>query len=541
MTQIGSTMTEMPFPLFDAACIVGRHLKLQADGLHSAADLLADLDHHGISEALVVDSLSREGHPEPGNLRVLEVTRDHPRLVPAWSALPAYGDDEQEAPEALLARMRENRVGALFFYPQQYRFSLQDWCVDPFLGPFAAAGVPFFIDYNEVGRGGWGWDHTDWEAVVGLCRRWPQLPVVVSEFRIRQAQRMIYRALDACPNLHLELSGLWLHRAIEYITDHWGADRLIFGSHWPYLGHHVTVAPLATAEIDEVDRARIGSGNLRRLVSWCGPRPEVQVELPPPADEFAAFARTGVRPPEMRFWDNHGHMGGRATHYHLPNCTLDGIVRDMDRLGVQQTCVFSFTGVFSDEQPGNDYVAEAVRRYPDRFVGFTLLNPHRGRDGMLAELERGAAMGLRGVKLIPHYQDYPEEGPLIDVACQWAHERRQIILDHHWGSAAQVERLVSTYSDACFFTGHSTTAYTEVMRRHPNLYVCSCPLCGPRTCEEVVAAIGADRLMFGSDLQDLPIAWGLGPILFARLEPAQKRLILGENLRRVLRQYSLNP
>ena len=341
-------MTEGLFPLFDAACIVGRHLKLQAGGLHSATDLLTDLDHYGIGEALVVDALGREGHPEPGNQRVLQVAQDHPRLVPAWSALPAYGDDEQDAPEAFLARMRQHRIGALYLYPRQYRFSLQDWCVDPFLGPMAAARVPVFIDYNEVGRDGWGWDHTDWEAVVGLCRRWPQSPVIVSEYRIRQAQRMIYRALDACPNLRVELSGLWLHRAIEYITAHWGAERLLFGSHWPYLGHHVTVAPLATAEISDEDRARIGAGNLRDLVSWCSPRQAAEVALPPPMDEFAAYGRTGVRPPTMRFFDNHGHMGGRAPHYHLANCTTDGIVRDMDRLGVQQT---ASTGDGSSRKP----------------------------------------------------------------------------------------------------------------------------------------------------------------------------------------------
>jgi hypothetical protein len=272
-------------------------------------------------------------------------------------------------------------------------------------------------------------------------------------------------------------------------------------------------------------------------MAWCEPV-HPQVTLPAPADEFVAFAQTGQRPATMTFCDNHGHMGGHLSHYHLPNCTLDGIVRDMDRLGVERACVFGFTGVTSDEQPGNDAVIEAVRRYPERFVGFTMLNPHRGRDEMLRELARCQAQGLRGIKLIPHYQGYPTEGALIDVACQWAHERRQIILNHDWGSLAQVERLVSTYPDACFFTGHSTAAYAGIMKRHANLYVCSCPLLQPRACENLVAAIGADRLMFGSDLQDLPIAWGLGPILFARLSPDDKRLILGENLRRILPQYS---
>jgi len=127
------------------------------------------------------------------------------------------------------------------------------------------------------------------------------------------------------------------------------------------------------------------------------------------------------------------------------------------------------------------------------------------------------------------------------VACQWAHERHQVIVDHHWGSAAQLERLLATYPNACYFTGHATTEYADLMRRYPNLYVCTCPLLGPRACEEMVAAIGADRLLFGSDLQDLPIAWGLGPILFARLPAPDKRLILGQTLQRILSEYSLTP
>jgi len=35
------------------------------------------------------------------------------------------------------------------------------------------------------------------------------------------------------------------------------------------------------------------------------------------------------------------------------------------------------------------------------------------------------------------------------------------------------------------------------------------------------------------------IAWGLGPILFARISPDDKEKILGGNLRRILSKYSL--
>jgi len=428
---------------FDANCVIGRHLKLQARAPHAAEDLLGEMDHFGIAEALVVDALARENHPADGNSRVLTAVRGHPRLHPAWSALPHGPVDEQPAPADFLAQMRENRVGALFLYPAQYRFTLSDWCVDAFLEPLAAARVPIFINPNEVGRGGWPADVTDWDAVVALCRRWPELPVVVSEFRIRRTNRLAYRALDACGNLHIELSGYWLHRGIEFITEHWGAQRLLFGSNWPALGQAPALVALTTAEISADDKRRIAGDNLRDLIRWCEPE-HPAVELPPPVDEYVAFAQTGERPPDMTFADNHGHLGPHACHYHLPKCDLAGIVADMDRFGVEFVCAFSFSGVFGDERFGNDVVAEAVGRFPDRFVGFTMLNPHRGEADMWRELERCTEMGLRGVKLIPYYQDYPDEGPLIDVACRWADEHRQIILNHNWGSAAQMERLLAT-------------------------------------------------------------------------------------------------
>ena len=141
---------------------------------------------------------------------------------------------------------------------------------------------------------------------------WPVLPVVVTESRIRQSQRAVYRALEACRNLRIELSGYWLHHGVEYIT----------------------------------------------------------------------FGRTGRRPQDMTFHDCHGHLGGLAAHYHIPDGDLDSVVGEMERLGVEQSCVFSFAGVTSDECVGNDIVADAVKRYPDRFIGFTLLNPHRGREAM---------------------------------------------------------------------------------------------------------------------------------------------------------------
>jgi len=160
---------------------------------------------------------------------------------------------------------------------------------------------------------------------------------------------------------------------------------------------------------------------------------------------------------------------------------------------------------------------------------------------MLEELQRGLELGMQGVKLAPSFQHYPLDGPLLEVACEFAHEHSQFILNHYWGPTTLLRRLCTRYPNACFFTGHSTTEHVDLVRDVDNLYICTCPFLGWRQTEQHVELYGSDRLLFGSDLMDLPITWGLGPILYARIPEADKRRILGGNLRRLMDRFGVHP
>lgn len=517
---------------FDARVMLGRHVLVNAPprGPHTVEDLYEEMDLSGVGEALVTDCLSLENSPADGNPRIVDITRDQPRLYPAWVVLPT-GTDESPDPDALLKEMRAHQVGMVRLLPDVYRFPLTDWAVDDLLEPLAEARVPVYITWT-------GNDSIEWPAVVDLCRRLPGLPVIVGCDRIRRQMRTCYKAMEACDNIHLDLSGYWLHRGVEYLSQRFGSHRLIYSSNWPRMNMACTLMTVASAELPFEDRQKIAGDNLRNLLSWNVPRRHV-AQPAEPQDELQKWARTGEKPEAIQVYDNHGHLGAHCQHYHVPDGSTDQMLRDMDRYGVEQVCVFSLQGVFSDERYGNDLIFDAVRKYPERFVGFTLVNPHRGHDWMMEELSRGLQAGMRGVKLHATYQRYPEEGPNIDTPCQFVHDHRQIILNHYWGGPKQMDRLVRTYSNACFFTGHTMIDYAATMKECPNLYVCSCPVHTPFIVEQVVKAIGADRFMFGSDLTDLPIAWGIAPILLARISLADRMKIIRDNLRDVLKQYGL--
>ena len=518
---------------FDACCYLGRHVHMPEGQPETAEAVLAAMDHYGIHEALAIDTLAREANPMAGNERIIERTKDHPRLHPAWAGLMTHSR-ELPPPRDLVAQMRELGVGALFLFYGQFDIRLDEWGIDDLLETLAESRVPVFLCPTNW-RQGSGLDATDWSNVARICRRFPDLPVVVSEHRIYKSQRAVYAALAACPNLMVDLSALWLHRRIEFICREFGSHRLVWGSQLPERDPGAAIMQLNYSDISTHDLSAIAGGNMRRLLSWNEnvSFADDEVALPEPIDSLHRAARQRLPLKDEGFYDSHGHVGWCSPH-HVVEDDLDDLVREMDRFGIRRCFVFGLEGVFGDETYANDEVAKAVNEYPDRFIGFTLVNPNHGERLLRAEMQRGQDMGLRGIKLISSYQGYPVEGPLIDVACEFAHEHRQFILNHHWGSAAQIERLCRAYPNACFIAGHATAAYGAVTKNVDNLFICTCAFHPWGRIEKLVSVCGADRLLFGSDLTDLPIAWGMGPIFYAKIPEADKRKILGGNMQRLL-------
>jgi hypothetical protein len=293
------------------------------------------------------------------------------------------------------------------------------------------------------------------------------------------------------------------------------------------------------SDISTEEISLIAGGNMRNMLSWnknikfAGDN----LKLPEPTDKLHKAVRERLPLSDEKFYDCHGHIGWCTPHHVVHDKPAD-LVKEMDKFGIQTCCVFSLEGVFSDEIYGNDEVAKVIKQYPDKFIGFTLVNLNHGEKIAREEMERGLAMGMKGIKLINDYHGYPSEGWLIDVACDFANKHKQFILNHNWGSPAQMERLCTTYKDTCFITGHTTLAYVDLTKKVDNLFICTCPLLGWGQTELFVQLYGAERIMFGSDLTDLPIAWGLAQIMYAKISEPDKRKILGENLKSLMKKYS---
>ena len=112
--------------------------------------------------------------------------------------------------------------------------------------------------------------------------------------------------------------------------------------------------------------------------------------------------------------------------------SAEDLIAAMDDGGVDQAVVFGFGWHDMDLcRRDNDYVIQSVTRYPDRLIGFAIVNPMCGAEAV-AEIERCAANGFRGVgELMPDGQGYRLDdekvmAPIVEVAA----DRDMVLLTH---------------------------------------------------------------------------------------------------------------
>ena len=250
---------------------------------------------------------------------------------------------------------------------------------------------------------------------------------------------------------------------------------------------------------------------------------------------LAERVRQGLALSDELVIDAHTHFGVMKDYF-VPQADAAGLVRNMDRYGIDRACIFGFAGVCSDYEYGNDEVIAVVRALPDRFIGYATLNANYPED-LIPELERCFKLGLRGIKLITAYQGQPEETERFEPVYDWAEAQHTIILSHQWGAPEFLASLAEKHQNVCFHIGHLNPAYAGVVRQYDNVFTTTTFVPSPVAIVQAVEFFGVENILFGSDFPDLDVSLNIGPLLSADISEADKRAILGGNMAGVLAEY----
>ncbi|GAF75030.1 unnamed protein product, partial [marine sediment metagenome] len=249
-----------------------------------------------------------------------------------------------------------------------------------------------------------------------------------------------------------------------------------------------------------------------------------------------------------------------ATLYSSPEAkvaTADELIDSMDKEGIDVSVILN--GGWTTHElcvETNDYILESIARYPGRLIGFCTVQP-RSPDAAIAEIERCAAGGIRGVgEIRPDRQlfeltEHEIMEPLVEVMVKHnlillTHASEPV--GHQYPGKGNVTPdmlypFITGFPDltvVCAHWGGGLPFYAlmpEVKEAMGNVYfdtAASPFLYSPRIYSQVVQLVGADKILFGSDYPLLAQSRFLKEIGSLDLPQETKDLILSGNARRLL-------
>jgi predicted TIM-barrel fold metal-dependent hydrolase len=237
--------------------------------------------------------------------------------------------------------------------------------------------------------------------------------------------------------------------------------------------------------------------------------------------------------------------------------TAEELIESMDKAGIDISVIVNI-GWTTHERcvESNDYILESVSRYPRRLVGFCMVQPN-STEAAIAEIERCARGGARGIgEMRPDVQSFDLSDEAIMTPLVEALKKNRLILlthasepvGHSYPGKGTItpDRLypfIARHPDltvVCAHWGGGLPFYAlmpEVKKAMQNVFfdtAASPFLYRPQVYQQVSQLVGAEKILFGSDYPLMLQNRVLKEIEAADLTEEAKKLIMGENARRLL-------
>jgi uncharacterized protein len=267
------------------------------------------------------------------------------------------------------------------------------------------------------------------------------------------------------------------------------------------------------------------------------------------------FMGIGADAGEFTVIDAHAHLGMTKFFYVPGDPSIDGLIKTMDRIGINQIAIAPHLAISSDFIAGNDLILKAALSHPDRVIALATMNLNYFSE-CLTELKRCFKYPVfKGIKLHPDFMTYSIQDTRLQSIIQFAADQGAFVLSHtdarisashplKYSDPTWFEPYIEKFPKVDFILAHcglTPEAFPEALRllnTYPNVYLDTTGFrfSNSWTVEEIVKRGSSRRLLFASDMPFNDAASALSRVLYANISEADKRLILGENMINILKK-----
>lgn len=322
------------------------------------------------------------------------------------------------------------------------------------------------------------------------------------------------------------------------------SKRLLYGSGAPVYSSDVAMGPLIFSELNWKTRCDIAGNNLRQLL-----------QIPPVYPSEIHYQRV---PPFII--DVHSHNvrphSNKVSGFHTPDENFSVIewIDYMNLCSIEQSFLNPMESIFDPAENAEELTGELRSEATGRFRFFVPFHPGKD-DGHLSSFKKQLEHpDCVGIKIHPTVHETPADDDVYETVWELAAELNKPIMTHSWEISDynpvqkysfpdRFRRWLEIYPQVNLCLGHAggrANAFrvvTQLCSEFSNIFVdISGDYFDNGMIEAIVAAIGTDRVLFGTDVNWFDSRCMLGAVIGANLSIEDKLKILRYN---ALKWYNL--
>ena len=242
-------------------------------------------------------------------------------------------------------------------------------------------------------------------------------------------------------------------------------------------------------------------------------------------------------PPPYDIIDVSGHYGATPHTAHTPS--LADLDRRAKHLGIGRTFVVDLVGVYHDFVAANRAVRMATRMFNSLTPAATL-DPRRPTHAAL-EIQRCSATETKLYRFFPNEQGgWSPRDPAFRHLAELIGQQDGTLMVEVGSQSGFITDVVSSLHgiDIKLILGNvgyaNSSEAIALMAANPSVHVESRRLCTPDSLEVYAAAVGSDRILFGTGGPPFNAQAVLNLVLQSNLPDSDKKLILAGNAKRLI-------
>ena len=230
----------------------------------------------------------------------------------------------------------------------------------------------------------------------------------------------------------------------------------------------------------------------------------------------------------------------------------DDLVRLLDATGVDRAVAWPMVSYTREMAGDNRAIYEGARAHPDRIIPFGGVNPRLGLQEAMTELRRCIQeYGMRGIKLNGARDGYAIDDPRLSLPLVDSIAEAGLVLAFHCGAndferthPFRITKVSQRHPDLPVLIVHMGgsgqpslhDAVIEFAAQHPTWTLVDSEADYRKTLE-AIRVLGPERVAYGSDCPFTPMRteWAIRQAVYQDMTEAERALILGGNVARVLR------